>query len=135
MGHARYGHQAIRLVDVARSAFQALSSFFSLCSFFLLPSLSTSRGAVSFALRWKSVLVLRSRAVKRLSLTFCFWFLELLALKPIGCYMVKPHGQLVWVSYTHYCASTPHLSTSSSPTALQGTCSPSEISSWEGLPA
>ncbi len=32
--------------------------------------------------------------------------------KPIGCYMVKPHGQLVHVSYTHCCASTPCLSTS-----------------------
>ncbi len=31
--------------------------------------------------------------------------------KPIGCYMVKPHGQLVHVSCTHYCASTPCLST------------------------
>ncbi len=31
--------------------------------------------------------------------------------KPIGCYMVKPHGQLVSVSFTHYCASTPDLST------------------------
>ena len=28
-----------------------------------------------------------------------------------GC-MVKPHGQLVLVSFTHYCASTPSLSTS-----------------------
>jgi len=26
--------------------------------------------------------------------------------------MVKPHGQLVLVSCTHYCASTPSLSTS-----------------------
>jgi len=26
--------------------------------------------------------------------------------------MVKPHGQLVLVSFTHYCASTPSLSTS-----------------------
>ncbi len=32
--------------------------------------------------------------------------------KPLGCYMVKPHGQLVLVSCTHYCASTPSLSTS-----------------------
>ena len=32
--------------------------------------------------------------------------------KPIGCYMVKPHGQLVHVSCTHCCASTPCLSTS-----------------------
>jgi hypothetical protein len=32
--------------------------------------------------------------------------------KPIGCYRVKPHGQLVRVSCTHCCASTPRLSTS-----------------------
>ena len=32
--------------------------------------------------------------------------------KRIGRYMVKPHGQLVHVSCTHYCASTPCLSTS-----------------------
>ncbi len=37
--------------------------------------------------------------------------LRLLFPKPIGCYMVKPHGQLVHVSFTHYCASTPCLST------------------------
>ena len=29
----------------------------------------------------------------------------------LGCYMVKPHGQLVLVSYTRYRASTPSLST------------------------
>ena len=28
------------------------------------------------------------------------------------CYMAKPHEQLVLVSFTHYCASTPSLSTS-----------------------
>jgi len=32
--------------------------------------------------------------------------------------MVKSHGQLVQVSSTHYCASTPCLSTSSSSTDL-----------------
>src|SRR5260363_177266 len=31
--------------------------------------------------------------------------------KPPG-YRVKPHGQLVLISFTHYCASTPSLSTS-----------------------
>jgi hypothetical protein len=61
--------------------------------------------------------------------------LRRLSLKPIGCYRVKPHGQLVHVSCTHCCASTPCLSTSWSPTALQGASSPSENSSWEGLPA
>ena len=33
-------------------------------------------------------------------------------IKLFECYMVKPHDQLVPVSYTHYCASTPGLSTS-----------------------
>jgi len=32
--------------------------------------------------------------------------------KAFWCYMAKPHGQLVLVSFTHYCASTPSLSTS-----------------------
>ena len=35
-------------------------------------------------------------------------------------YRIKPHGQLVSVSLTHYCASTPDLSTSWSRTTLQG---------------
>ena len=38
--------------------------------------------------------------------------------------VVKPHGQLVPVSYTHYYASTPGLSTSSSSRGLQGPCGP-----------
>ena len=36
------------------------------------------------------------------------------------CYRDKPHEQLVLVSLTHYCASTPSLSTSWSRTTLQG---------------
>ncbi len=36
------------------------------------------------------------------------------------CYRIKPHEQLVSVSLTHYCASTPDLSTSWSRTTLQG---------------
>src|SRR5262249_23622021 len=47
--------------------------------------------------------------------------------------VVKPHGQLVQVSFTHCCASTSCLSTSSSSTGLQGPKS-REISSWGGLP-
>lgn len=39
-------------------------------------------------------------------------------------YRVKPHGQLVLVSLTHYCASTPSLSTSWSRTTLQGAQGP-----------
>jgi hypothetical protein len=31
--------------------------------------------------------------------------------KRLGCYMVKPHGQLVPVSSVHYCTYTPGLST------------------------
>ena len=34
--------------------------------------------------------------------------------KPLGCYMVKSHGQLVLVSSAHRCTSTPSLSTPSS---------------------
>ena len=45
--------------------------------------------------------------------------------------MVKPHGQLVPVSSTHYCASTPGLSTSSSTRGLQGPYGPGFlISGW-----
>ena len=36
-------------------------------------------------------------------------------------YRIKPHGQLVRVSLTHYCASTPRLSTLWSSTTLQCT--------------
>src|SRR3954451_4884384 len=39
-------------------------------------------------------------------------------------YRDKPHGQLVLVSLTHYCASTPSLSTSWSRTTLQGSQAP-----------
>ena len=39
-------------------------------------------------------------------------------------YRVKPHEQLVSVSLTHYCASTPDLSTSWSRTTLQGAQGP-----------
>ena len=39
-------------------------------------------------------------------------------------YRVKPHEQLVPVSLTHYCASTPGLSTSWSRTTLQGAQGP-----------
>ena len=35
-------------------------------------------------------------------------------------YRIKPHGQLVLVSYMHYCTSTPSLSTSWSRLTLQG---------------
>jgi hypothetical protein len=55
--------------------------------------------------------------------------------KMFGCYMVKPHGQLVRVSFTGYPASTPRLSTSWSTTDLQGPQGSREILSWEGLPA
>ena len=42
-------------------------------------------------------------------------------------YRIKPHGQLVSVSLTHYCASTPDLSTLWSSTTLQGDQVPREI--------
>ena len=44
-------------------------------------------------------------------------------------YRIKPYGQLVSVSLTHYCASTPDLSTSWSRTTLQGARSSGEVSS------
>ena len=40
--------------------------------------------------------------------------------KQLRCYMVKSHGQLVLVSWTHYCAFTPSLSTLWSTTDLEG---------------
>jgi len=53
----------------------------------------------------------------------------------LECYMVKPHGQLVPVSFTRCRASTSGLSTSSSSRALQGDQVPGETLSWEKLPA
>jgi len=50
-------------------------------------------------------------------------------------YRDKPHGQLVLVSLTHYCASTPSLSTSWSRTTLQGDRSLREVSSQGEFPA
>ena len=44
-------------------------------------------------------------------------------------YRIKPHGQLVSVSSTHCCASTPDLSTLWSSTTLQGARGPGEVSS------
>ena len=50
-------------------------------------------------------------------------------------YRDKPHGQLVLVSLTHYCASTPSLSTSWSRTTLQGDQVSRESSSSGKFPA
>ena len=47
---------------------------------------------------------------------------------------VKPHGHLVPVSSTHYCAYTPGLSTSSSPTGLQGARAPGRSRLEGGFP-
>jgi hypothetical protein len=44
---------------------------------------------------------------------------SVLTSKMLERYMVKPHEQLVRVSYMHYCTSTPRLSTLSSTRALQ----------------
>src|SRR5659263_551043 len=41
-------------------------------------------------------------------------------------FMAKPHGRLVPVSFAPRSASTPGLSTWSSPTVLQGACAPGE---------
>ena len=46
----------------------------------------------------------------------CDWCVSRTALQG---YRIKPHGQLVLVSLTHYCASTPSLSTSWSRTTLK----------------
>ena len=68
--------------------------------------------------RWKSVTAVISDNQVTLAWysLHCFFTLYFSILQPhlklIGCYMVKPHGQLVHVSFTHYCASTPCLSTS-----------------------
>ena len=59
-----------------------------------------------FCRRWKKVF-----GLKRIVLSHC---------TASQNYRVKPHGQLVLVSLTHYCASTPSLSTSWSSTTLQG---------------
>jgi len=48
--------------------------------------------------------------------------------------VVKPHGRLVPVSFTHCCASTSGLSTSWSRTALQGTEVPGRSHLGAGFP-
>ena len=52
---------------------------------------------------------------KNLEESIINWFVvsvsTITTLKLLGCYMVKPHGQLVLVSFMHYCTSTPSLST------------------------
>jgi hypothetical protein len=53
-----------------------------------------------------------------LTLSFVRFFIRLSPRNSLGCYMVKSHGQLVLVSYVHYCTSTPSLSTLWSPTDL-----------------
>jgi hypothetical protein len=54
----------------------------------------------------------------------CSWFTGSVVTWSRQSYRVKPHGQLVLVSLTHYCASTPSLSTSWSTTTLQGAQGP-----------
>lgn len=51
--------------------------------------------------------------VRKLSVRFVFTHRNLaVKRKLLGCYMVKPHGQLVLVSSTPHSAYTPNLSTS-----------------------
>lgn len=48
------------------------------------------------------------------SVVLTFWmpaFAGMTKQKHFGCYMIKPHGQLVLVSFMHYCTSTSSLST------------------------
>ncbi len=54
--------------------------------------------------------------------------------RPLGCYMVKPHGPLVRVSSTPCGASTSRLSTSSSSRVLQGACAPGTSHLEGGFP-
>src|ERR1700712_5236705 len=60
--------------------------------------------------------------------------------RPVGkfrgsqSYRVKPHEQLVLVSLTHYCASTPSLSTSWSRTTLQGAQGPGKTNLETSFP-
>ena len=49
-----------------------------------------------------------------------FVVIAFIVLRVYQGYRIKPHGQLVSVSLTHYCASTPDLSTSWSSTTLKG---------------
>jgi len=49
-------------------------------------------------------------------------------------YMFKPHERLVHVSFTHYCASTPCLSTLWSTRALQGAQGPARSYLEVGFP-
>ena len=64
--------------------------------------------------------IVRCFVNRKLSVCIVFTHRNLLLSKLLGCYMVKPHGQLVLVSLTHCCASTPNLATSWSRTTLQG---------------
>ena len=68
-----------------------------------------------------------SGATSKRKKCFCvFWVCEsvflrgppVFYLRALQGYRIKPHGQLVLVSLTHYCASTPSLSTSWSSTTL-----------------
>ena len=49
---------------------------------------------------------------RKLSVCIVFTHRNSLLSKLLGCYMVKPHGQLVLVSSTPHSAYTPNLSTS-----------------------
>ena len=148
VGHARYGHQAVRCrqgkgvapcpAGLAQALRPGLSSLYQGKG--LRPAshgilylawpkgdshLTPLRLPAASSPPWRAG---KGPAPHALSLLAC-------SIRPIGRYRVKPHGQLVRVSCTHCCASTPRLSTSWSRTALQGTYSPGEVSSWEGLPA
>ncbi len=81
---------------------------------------------------WDRVVPARSsHQAKRMICCFGTW---MCGPKWLGCYMVKPHGQLVLVSSTHCCAYTPSLSTSSSSTDLEGSCDPGRSHLEGGFP-
>ena len=76
---------------------------------------------VSYGPRWVAQAAARDAL---LALGLFHLFVTALEHTNLQGYRIKPHGQLVLVSCTHYCASTPSLSTSWSRTTLQGGLAP-----------
>ena len=92
-------------------SFTALA-YLHCCILCFLARVDLHLGSILLKPLWKSAFIYRSFVWLSLLSQLLSSSLTLTAPKRIGCYMVKPHGQLVIVSFTHYCASTPILSTS-----------------------
>ena len=104
MGPPRYGHQAEPVADLP---------FFGQASQFV-----ESADNCSYSDRHISFQIAYTASIED-------WHSLDHSPRPFGqSYRVKPHEQLVLVSLTHYCASTPSLSTSWSRTTLQGAQGP-----------